>query len=569
MAEQKPIKSILKYRKRKMPPKQIAVVGSGCAGLGAIWALKSTSHEVHLFEADDRLGGHTNTVSFIHKGHVTPVDTGFIVMNSSTYPNFLKFLGSINLKIVETEMTFGISRDEGAFEWAGNSLSSVFAQWSNLISPRHWRMIFDIIRFNQFALDLLSEDDTANTSFETMGDYLSREDYSTAFRDNYLIPMTACVWSTSPDKCSLSFPVKTLVRFLWNHHLLTTISERPPWLTIPGGTRKYLDAIMKDFPEDRIHLNTPITSITNNRSESVILHTNRKGEQWMFDEVILACHGDQALQILAASVTETEEDILGAFKTSPNTVFLHSDLSLMPRRRSTWSSWNYLTTSRASTKPWVFNPFAKNEPNGKAIDDANPSPALDKVSLTYNMNILQHIPTSLYGHVLVTMNPPHNPDPRTIQGVYEYSHPLYTPEAVAAQQRLNEIQGKRGVYFCGAWTRYGFHEDGFTSGVEIATNFMGAKTPFEVQDARYSRGQKPVLHTKDHAVRVGVGFIQMLIVMGERAWDGMLTLLMLPFDVAAWVLSTFINVMSYVLMIVGLLEEKQIQKMESKQKMKQ
>ncbi|KAI9665634.1 MAG: hypothetical protein M1821_003567 [Bathelium mastoideum] len=552
-----------------MPCKQIAIVGSGCAGLGALWALRSTNHEVHLFEAGERLGGHTNTAKFVNRGHSTPVDTGFIVLNTATYPNFINFLKHVNIGTIETEMTFAVSRDNGAFEWAGNSLSSIFAQWSHIASPWHWRMVFDIIRFNQFALDLLNEEDDLGEASpdwameESVGDYLARKRYSVSFRDNYIIPMTACVWSTSPDKCSLSFPVKTLVRFLWNHHLLTTISARPPWLTIPGGSQAYIDAIMSSYPSDRVHLNTSITSITSNRSESLILHTDVEGEQWMFDEVILACHGDQALDIISESATETELDILGNFKTSPNTVYLHSDLSLMPKRKATWSSWNYLTTSRAPSSSAIkaaplYNPFDKSGGEGKNLENGtvNPSPALDRVSLTYNMNILQHIPVSIFGHVLVTMNPPHAPSPSTIQGEYRYSHPLYTPEAVAAQKRLPEIQSRRGLFFCGAWTKYGFHEDGFTSGLDIATKYLGAKVPFEIVDSRYSRGVKPELGMKEHALRAYINLIQMWITAMERliglVWD----ILTLPYWVLEQGWSLIAWGVSWALVIMGIWDPK-------------
>ena len=491
----------------------------------------------------------------------------------------MNFLKSINVKTVETEMTFGISRDRGALEWAGNSLSSVFAQWSNIASPRHWRMIFDIARFNQFALDLLSEDDGPDQASadpareESMGDYLSRERYSSAFRDNYIVPMTACVWSTSPDKCSLSFPVKTLVRFLWNHHLLTTISARPPWLTIPGGSKAYIDAIMKSFPPDRIHLNNSITSITSNRSGSLILHTDVEGEQWMFDDVILACHGDQALDIISASATETEIDILSAFQTSANTVYLHSDLSLMPRRRVTWSSWNYLTTSRAASsvatkKASMYNPYARDDGTGNQPEDGNPNPSpdLDRVSLTYNMNILQHIPTSLFGHVLVTMNPPHAPSPSTIQGEYQYSHPLYTPQAVAAQRRLSEIQDQRGLLFCGAWTKYGFHEDGFTSGLEVATKYLGAKVPFEVVDSRYSRGVRPEFGMKEHALRAIISFLQTWIVAVEKLWSLAWEILMMPFWIIEQGWISMVSGLSWTLMIVGVWEQSEVHRKDGRGK---
>lgn len=226
-------------------------------------------------------------------------------------------------------MTFGISRDNGAFEWAGTSVNAVFAQRANLFRLSMWRMIFDIIRFNQFALDLLSlEDETSESATDlSIGEYLDREGYSSAFRDDYLIPMTAAVWSTGPDKCALEFPAVTLVRFMWNHHLLSTIATRPEWRTIKGGAKKYINAVMSDFPASRVHLSTPIHSVTNDSNGRVMLNLPN-GEQEVFDDVILACHGDQAYDIISNSATATEEEVMGSFKTTPNTAYLHSDLSV-------------------------------------------------------------------------------------------------------------------------------------------------------------------------------------------------------------------------------------------------
>ena len=207
--------------------KKVAIVGSGCAGLGAAWALKHTEYEVHIFEKGSRLGGHTNTQTWRKDDKTTQVDTGFIVMNSATYPNFIKFLEKVGVPTQPTEMSFGVSRDHSKLEWSGSG-KGVFAQRRNLFRPGHWRMIFDIIRFNMFALDLLNENDNQSRNI-TIGQYLDKEGYSQAFRDDYLIPMTAAVWSTSPDKASLEFPAQTLIRFMWNHHLLSTVQRRPDW----------------------------------------------------------------------------------------------------------------------------------------------------------------------------------------------------------------------------------------------------------------------------------------------------------------------------------------------------
>ncbi|KAK5169958.1 hypothetical protein LTR04_005412 [Oleoguttula sp. CCFEE 6159] len=488
-----------------MQKKRVAIVGSGVSGLGALWALKNTPHEVHLYEAADRLGGHTNTAKFELNRKSTNVDTGFIVLNSATYPNFLAFLKEVGVKPVPTEMTFGVSRDQGLFEWAGTSLSAVFAQRSNMLRPSMWRMIFDIIRFNQFALDLLSEkeeneDDPSGANGTTakrskprpiqrsIGEYLRQEGYSDSFRDDYLIPMTAAVWSTAPDKCSLDFPALTLVRFMWNHHLLSTIAARPTWMTLKGGSKQYIDAIMRDFPAERIHLSTPARHVVNISGDRVMLGLPN-GQHEIFDHVVLACHGDQALRLISGTATEEEQEIMSAFQTSPNTAYLHSDLSLMPRREIAWSAWNYLTESSTSS----------------------PSSSVDRVSLTYWMNLLQHIPEETFGSVLVTLNPLHAPKEELTQGKWEYHHPLYNTAAIHAQGQLPRIQNTRGISYCGAWTKYGFHEDGFSSGLKVAMEHLEAKLPFDFVDSTFSRGRRPTLHWQDYLVRLFVACFQFWI----------------------------------------------------------
>ncbi|KAH7347840.1 amine oxidase [Plectosphaerella cucumerina] len=488
--------------------KRVAVVGSGCAGIAALWALNRSYHDVYLYESASRLGGHTNTVKWAKGKYETNVDTGFIVMNTATYPNFLNFLKRAKIETVKTEMTFGVTRDNGLFEWAGTSLDAVFAQRRNLFSPRMWRMIFDIIRFNQFALDLLITDDIDNDEGamngltngarkeETIGEYLERWGYSDAFRDDYLIPMTAAVWSTSPDKCSLDFPAVTLVRFMWNHHLLSTIAARPEWLTLKNCGRSYIDAVMRGFPSNHLFLNSTVTHVSNDEDGQVRIHLE-DGHTDVFDHVILATHGDQAYKIIEPTATPEEKAILGAFATSENKVVLHSDLSLMPSRPKAWSSWNYLTRSSPST--------------GRRN--------IDQVSLTYNMNILQHIPRETFGDVLVTMNPLHEPDSASVQATFTYRHPLYTPEAVRAQNALADIQNTRGISYAGAWTKYGFHEDGFSSGLQVAQDHLRARLPFPFVDSTYSRGRRPVLGVKDLILRVFILFIQIFIIQTiERLW---------------------------------------------------
>ena len=378
-----------------------------------------------------------------------------------------------------------------------------------------WQMIFDIIRFNQFALDLLSKEDESEIDIsgangsakhvgkpahqQSIGEYLDQEGYSEAFRNDYLIPMTASVWSTSPDKASLEFPAITLIRFMWNHHLLTTVAARPTWMTIVGGSKQYIDAVMRGFPEDHVHLGTAIQSLSTLENDQLAVHRT-DGRREVFDHVILATHGDQAKDIIRDIATPQEIDIMSGFKTSKNTAVLHSDRlvrikkvsslelntnipKLMPKRYVAWSSWNYITTSPSPT--------------------TTPS-----VCLTYWMNLLQHIP-SLYGLVLVTLNPLH--PPRSAQGSWTYHHPLYNAAAIRSQKLLPCIQNTRGISYAGAWTKYGFHEDGFSSGLKVAVEHLGAKLPFEFVDSTFSRGRRPVLGWMDYTVRGCIYMIRLIV----------------------------------------------------------
>ncbi|KAH6604890.1 hypothetical protein Trco_006597 [Trichoderma cornu-damae] len=480
--------------------KRVAIVGSGCSGIAALWALNRTYHDVYLYEAADRLGGHTNTVQWKAGKYTTAVDTGFMVLNTATYPNFLNFLNKIGVATEPTDVTLSVSRDQGLFEWASTNLSTTFSQKRNLFSPRMWRTLFDIVRFSQFALDLLIDDEEyepryggenmMNHTYKilTIGEYLEREGYSDGFRDDYLMPMTAAIWSTSPDKCALDFPATTLVRFLWNHHLLSSLALRPRWLTLKHGARSYIDTVMKGFPPNHLFLNTAVRNVSNDNGQ-VLLHLEN-GKTESYDHVILATHGDQALSILGPSATEQERSILSCFQSSQNEAVLHSDLSLMPRNKRAWSGWNLLTLSSPLTH--------------KA--------SMDKVCLTYNMNMLQHIPKNTFGDVLVTLNPIHRPSPSKIQGRYFYTHPLHTPSSVRAQRMLRYIQNRRGISYIGAWTGYGFHEDGFTSGLQVARDHLGAKLPFEFRDSTYSRGRVPRLGLLDHLLRLIILAVQVFVI---------------------------------------------------------
>ncbi|KAF8318513.1 FAD/NAD-binding domain-containing protein [Clavulina sp. PMI_390] len=472
---------------------RVAVVGSGVAGLGAVWALNEYSeHEVHVFEAEARPGGHAHTVDFASPatGLTTKVDVGFV--NPPSYPNFLRFLQLLKIPTIPTEMTFSVSRDRGAFEWAGDTIFTVFCQTRNLFRARHWRMIWDVLRFNACAKKLL-EDEGDSTSVASnkkyldlsIGEYLEREGYSDAFRDDYLIPMTAAIWSTPPDKCSLDFPALTLLRFMHNHHLLQ-LTGKPSWLTVEGGSHLYIKRVLEKLPPQQAHFSSPVNAIKSLPSGGVEIaySTSSAGGEakGTFDAVIVATHSDTALEMLGPNATAGEQEILGSFGWNRNEVVLHSDKQLMPVERSAWSCWNYLTES---------------EVGQDGIKRSN----LDGLTFMLSdcMNHLQHIPESKYGPVLVTLNPPFEPKAETIVGRWKFDHPIVSAEAVQAQKLLPTIQNRRSIAFAGAWTQYGFHEDGFTSGVKAAQDYIGCQIPFELRSpdrqAAYGRQEIAIDYT--------------------------------------------------------------------------
>ncbi|KAF5377876.1 hypothetical protein D9615_006709 [Tricholomella constricta] len=478
---------------------RVAVVGSGVSGLAATWLLNEYSgHTVHLYESDSRPGGHANTVRYTPRdagsgrGEVgIDVDTGFIVFNPSTYPNFLRFLrlhANTEKVILPTEMTFSVSRDGGAFEWAGKNLFTVFCQAKNLLDPGMWRLVWDVARFNATAGRILLENDRQEQS---IGEYLDQEGYSASFRDNYLIPMTAAIWSTPADKCSMEFPATTLIQFLHNHHLLQ-ITGKPSWLTLKGGSKSYVNQILSNLDESHLHLSAPVRSLTRlsegGTNASQILLRTSSGISETYDHIILACHSDEAIRILrngegiegGSGITPREETILGLFTWNRNEVVLHSDVRLMPKARSAWSCWNYLTQSGVDG-----NGNRKANSDGVSlqvlcfITAHVPVNAGVRISTGHvnGMNDLQHISESKYGPVLVTLNAPFEPRKELIAGRWRYDHPVLDSNAIAAQQRMHEIQGTSGVSFAGAYLRYGFHEDGFTSGLVAAMALSSQQGP--------------------------------------------------------------------------------------------
>lgn len=420
---------------------RIAVVGAGISGLSAAWLL-APEHEVTLFEASDYAGGHSHTVDVQLEGRSHPVDTGFLVHNDHTYPNLIQLFSLLGVQTHPSEMTFSVSLPASDLEWAGASLASLFAQTRNLLRPAFWRMLRDILHFNHAAQNLLLE---ASARQETLGQLLDRHHYSREFRDWYLYPMGAAIWS-SPLKGMDIFPAETFIRFCLNHGLLQ-IMNQPQWKTVTRGSREYVQAMLTRIKD--VRLSSPVSSIRRT-ADALEIETTSGVEK--FDRVILACHSDQALAMLS-DAHAAERNLLLAIRYQPNTAWLHTDTRLMPRRRRTWSAWNY------------YSPV-----------HADGSTSENPVAVTYWLNCLQSLPFKT--DVLLTLNPPEPPAANTVLRKIEYAHPVLDAAAYAAQKKLPLIQGMDRVYFCGAWAGYGFHEDGLKAGMKVAS-LLGAKIPWE------------------------------------------------------------------------------------------
>lgn len=409
---------------------KVAIVGSGISGLGCAHRLASQRHDVAVFEASDRIGGHTATYDVKVGTRRYAIDTGFIVYNNQTYPNFIDLMDSLGVATKATSMGFSVSDDATGLEYAGNNLNALFAQRANLVSPRFLSMVRDILRFNkESVLDLQAG--TLGTG-ETLGAYLQRKRYSKAFCDKYLLAMTSAIWSADFSDAR-DFPVEFFIRFFRNHGLLQ-VRNRPQWRVIEGGSREYIQPLIFGF-EDRIFVNHAVRRVERPPGRSPVL-TFQDGSQKVFDQVVLATHSDQALGMLA-DPTPQEKSILGAIPYRDNDVVLHTDHRLLPKNRKTWSSWNYRMR-----------------------------PGNNRAVVTYNMNILQGI--NAPETFCVTLNDTDSINPARILGRFNYAHPQFTVAGVAAQERWAEINGVNKTWYCGAYWHNGFHEDGLVSGLRVA-----------------------------------------------------------------------------------------------------
>lgn len=425
--------------------RRVAVVGSGISGLASAHALAGDA-KVTLFEAGRHFGGHTHTVDVTLDGPDGPVthgvDTGFLVFNHRTYPNLVRLFDTLGVETASSEMSFSVQVHDGAgrgkaLEWSGNNLNSVFAQRSNLLRPRFLGMLRDILRFNRLCTGLATRGAEAELA-QPIADFLHEHGFGPAFRDWYFLPMIGCIWSCPTDQM-LRFPIGTMIRFCHNHGLIQ-VADRPQWHTVRGGARHYVDKLLQGIPDAR--LNTPVRALRRlpaQEGPGVMLSTDAGQER--FDDVVLACHSDQSLALLA-DASAAEREVLGAVRYHANHAVLHTDEGVLPQRKLAWAAWNY----------------------ARAADTGREQAA---VCLHYLINLLQPLPFRQPVVVSLNPDPAHPPAEDRVLGRFDYSHPVFDAAAVAAQRRLPDLQGRGGVWFCGAWTRYGFHEDGLMSSIDV------------------------------------------------------------------------------------------------------
>jgi len=425
---------------------RIAIIGSGISGLAAAHGLRGRA-DITLFESASYFGGHTHTVDITlptPNGPITHgVDTGFLVFNERTYPQLIKLFAELGVPSAKSDMSFSVQvpHGRGQLEWSGASLATVFAQPANALRPGFWRMLRDILRFNRICTGIAVRQAESELT-QALGAFLQAQRFSAEFRDWYFLPMLGCIWSC-PTQQMLEFPVATMIRFCHNHGLMQ-VSDRPAWWTVPGGARQYVEKIVAQIPDRR--LNTAVLNARRDEHgvalqfrDSAGVHTER------FDKVVFATHSDETLALLA-DASAAEREVLSAVAYQPNVAVLHTDAGVLPRRRAAWAAWNYQGGAGTAGQP--------------------------RVCLHYLLNKLQPLPFAQA--VVVSLNPLQAIDPAQTLGRFHYAHPVFDMAAIRAQSQLPGLQGHKGTFFCGAWTGYGFHEDGLKSGLAVATRITGA-----------------------------------------------------------------------------------------------
>ncbi|EJN00550.1 NAD(P)/FAD-dependent oxidoreductase [Phyllobacterium sp. YR531] len=423
---------------------KIAVVGTGISGMSAAWLL-SQNNDVTVYEREHRIGGHSNTFLIERDNErPLPVDTGFIVFNEHTYPNLTALFAHLDVETAASEMSFAVSLDSGKLEYSGTGFSGLFAQQRNLFNPRFWMMLRDLLRFYR---DTPSH--AGKLGLIGLGEFLEREGYGAAFRDDHLLPMAAAIWS-APASTLLEYPAEAFIRFCDNHGLLK-LSNRPLWRTVKGGSRSYVERLTASY-KDRVKVGCAALSVQRGFNHVEIKDVN--GETEIFDHVVMASHADETLGLLT-DPSPMEQHLLSAFRYSINHAVLHEDESLMPTRRSVWSSWNYLGHRQ----------------------EAN---AGSQLCVTYWMNRLQTLETDR--QYFVTLNPRHQPDPQKVLHTQTYTHPVFDSQAMQAQKQLWQMQGERNTWYCGAYFGSGFHEDGLQAGLAVAEDLGGLRRPWMVEN---------------------------------------------------------------------------------------
>lgn len=412
---------------------KVAIIGSGISGLTVAYRL-CADHEITVFEANDYVGGHTNTIHFSLGGKAYSIDTGFIVFNDWTYPNFINLLNELKVDSQPTEMSFSVRDERTGLEYNGHSINTLFAQRLNLFQPKFYRLLWDILRFNRSAPALLNHNDDQTS----VAEFLEKNRYSKSFAEQYLLPMGASIWSCPLGRFS-QFPIRFIVEFYQNHGLLN-LQNRPTWRVISGGSQCYVRKIILSF-QDRIRLNSPVKSVRRSNEHVEVTSRNEKIE--IFDHVIFACHSDQAFRILGDDATALEREVLSCFPYERNRAVLHTDTSVLPRCRRAWASWNYRTQG----------------------DETAPS------TVTYNMNILQGLNDPAHTFC-VTLNSSASIDPSRIIKQIEYHHPVYTTRRSFAQSLRKQMINIRNTSYCGAYWGNGFHEDGVVSALEVVNGIQ-------------------------------------------------------------------------------------------------
>jgi predicted NAD/FAD-binding protein len=443
--------------------KKVAIIGAGISGLGCAYALRQhPGLEITLFEGGNYIGGHSNTVDLTLEtpdGQMTyGVDTGFLVFNRKTYPRLVRLFEEIQVPIAPSEMSFSVSIDAGRktgrnkkIEWAGNDLNSFFGQRSNVFSLSFWRMAYDILRFNRLATRLAEEQITTKLEYsepdERIKDFLDRNRFSTSFKENYFLPMIGAIWSCSVEQM-LEFPIQTMVRFCHNHGLLQ-IQNRPQWLTVKGGSREYVKLLVATLEEHQVQfVREAVTRVNAKKTEDSPVEVVTSSGVHQFDEVVMACHSDQALE-LVHGIGQDARNILASVPYQKNRAILHTDVNFLPATERCWAAWNYTAKSGATPT------------------------AQQHVSVNYLINRLQPLPKSFEGtQIIVSLNPLTDPNPKLVHEEIHYSHPVFDMRAVQAQKELPLIQGHSSIWYCGAWTGFGFHEDGLRSGELVAMDLM-------------------------------------------------------------------------------------------------